>query len=263
MKLLVDPYLPGGTNQTEVETPRDIVRLSPERSIFYTPKELPREGIAGQVLMQSTTGLRKAEDLRRGDVLLTATGEAELAFVWHEIISADETAEYPSRRAVRIAAGALGAEQPAADVIVGPDHLIEFETSEIEVLFGQRRATVKARDLIGLPGIETARDTDLVLVHLVFDADEAPLSAGLGVASATLSPDLIASLPEDVRDGLLFELPKLAMTAGFAGYDRCGLLLDGHEARTSVGPSTFAEPEAMVEAACQPERSNEPALSVV
>lgn len=140
-----------------------------------------------------------AEDLRPGDRIITRDAGAqpllwsgERAFGWRAL------GLLAMLRPVRIRAGALGADLPARDLLVSPNHLLLAERpatgdSPAQEMF------LPARDLVGRPGIDTAPLTEVRYLHLLLDRHHAILAEGCWSESLRTDPVALASLTGEAR----------------------------------------------------------------
>ncbi|MDJ0824629.1 MAG: Hint domain-containing protein [Rhodobacter sp.] len=124
-------------------------------------------------LIDTAEGPTAIEDIAQGARIVTR--DAGLQRVrW---IGATETLAVGAARPVRIAAGALG---NAGALTVSPQHRLLWSDWRAELLFGAPEVLVKAKDLVGQPGIDWCPTRGIVAYwHLLFDAHHLVLSNGL------------------------------------------------------------------------------------
>jgi len=169
-------------------------------------------------------------DLQAGDFVLGTDGRYhEIIWGYRENRSIDELAQFASRRSILISAHALGAGQPGADTIVGPDQLVSVASDRALELFGERRVLVKAQELLALKGVYQVPPADTAVVHLVFDTATTILVNGLGVIGCCMTDDRIASMSHVARDALTTEVPRLGLTAGRISQEPRGTFLGARE----------------------------------
>ncbi|MEL6168490.1 MAG: Hint domain-containing protein [Pseudomonadota bacterium] len=189
------------------------------------------DGIDGETLLDTPDGPRPAREIGPGDAVLTGEGRTErVAVVWHVRLGAQDVDTYPTRRPVIIPAGSLGAERPAADLILGPDQIVVLDLPSVAHLFGHRTAHVRAGDLpVAVP---LRRPADLH--HFAFERFETIATPGLALGAACPDPDRMTLMDEADRSALLDALPRLAHRGAFAAYDDGALLLDSRECAAAL-----------------------------
>lgn len=156
-------------------------------------------------------GERAVEDLRVGDRVLTRdNGYRVIRWIGRRELSGAELAAHPALWPVRIAAGALGQEAPMREMLVSPQHRVLIRDAQAELLFGEREVLVKARHLVGRPGIEVMhRPASVTYVHLLFDEHELVLSDGIWTESFQPGALTVSALDEEARAELRLLFPEL------------------------------------------------------
>ena len=174
-------------------------------------------------------GLRLAEDLRPGDLVLTEDhGPQPLIWVGARDLSAADLHRMPELCPVRIAAGALGLGLPQRDLIVSPQHRMLMDGPRAEVLFGEAEVLVAATHLVGLPGITRLPAQAVTYLHLMCADHEILAAEGCLTESFQPATRMVAGMGTAQRDEILTLFPELAQGAGMPAARRS---LRAHEAR--------------------------------
>jgi VCBS repeat-containing protein len=168
--------------------------------------------LARGTLVATPDGEVSVEDLRPGDLVLTADGRAE-PVRWigsRQLTSADLVAD-ASLRPVRIAAGAFGPGRPARDLRVSPQHRVLLTGWHAELLFGEDSLLVPAKGLVDdhMVRIDTG-DHDVEYFHVLLDRHEVLLTEGLPTESFFPGSFSLSELDRPARDELLRLFPGLA-----------------------------------------------------
>lgn len=154
----------------------------------------------------------RVEDIRPGDLVLTADGRAEpVRWIGSRRLAAPELAADPALRPIRIAAGAFGPARPARDLRVSPQHRVLLSGWQAELLFGQERVLVPAKGLVDDQGVRVDQSTEEVeYFHILLGRHEVILTEGLPTESFFPGPHSLAELDRPVRVELLRLFPGLA-----------------------------------------------------
>lgn len=177
-------------------------------------------------------GLRKVEDLRVGDLVMTADNGAQ-AIRWIKarrvhrwVLSATERL-----RPVRIKAGALGEGCPEVDLLVSQQHRMLVRSRIAERMFEADEVLVAAKHLIGLPGIEVAEDVaDVTYLHFLCDRHEVVFANGAPTESLYAGPMAMKALGEAAVAEILGLFPELGQMGSF-GLTPARVLVKGREGR--------------------------------
>lgn len=160
-------------------------------------------------MIDTPDGLRPVEELRAGDLVMTADRGAR-ALVWTGLRSIDADAG-DNLRPIRIRAGALGQNLPAADLKVSQQHRVLVRSAVARRMFGADEILVAAKHLTALPGIEMVEDAGSVTyVHLLFDRHEIVYANGMPTESLFTGPEALKGLGEAARAEILALFPELA-----------------------------------------------------
>lgn len=113
-------------------------------------------------------------------------------------------------RPIRISAGALGLNTPAADLLVSPQHRVLVRSSIVKKMFGAEEVLVAAKQLLQVDGIDVVTDMNTVeYFHILFDQHEVVLSNGAETESLYTGPEAIKSLPKEAVDEIFSIFPEL------------------------------------------------------
>ena len=168
---------------------------------------------AGGTRILTPRGEVAVDDLRVGDRVQTTDGPKTLYWVGTRSVSAQELAENPKLRAVRIEKGALGQGLPHRSLRVSRQHRMLTRNALALQMFGVGEALIPAIKLVGLPGITLDEgNAPLVYHHLLFDAHRVVFAEGapsesmltgaeaLDAVSAETAAELALMFPEMVCD---------------------------------------------------------------
>ena len=170
-------------------------------------------------LIDTARGRVAVQDLGPGDRVLTRDhGYQPLVWTGRRDLTAAELAANPALAPVRIAAGALGANLPARDLMVSPRHRILVSGARAQAMFGERELLVAACDLLGLPGITQDAAEAASYVHVMCARHEILRSEGAWSESFQPAAGVLDALEEAVRAELLALFPALARPEGQRAY---------------------------------------------
>ncbi len=170
-------------------------------------------------LILTDIGERPVQDLQVGDLVWTRDHAYQpIRWIGRRHLPPAELGDMPAATPILIRKGALGANRPASDLIVSPQHRVLVRSGIAQRMFGSAELLVAAKTLVGIPGIEVCADmAEVIYIHLLFDRHEVVMSNGaeteslypgpqallaLGPAAAeilTLFPELRDGLPDDYR----------------------------------------------------------------
>ena len=175
---------------------------------------------AASTLISTPTGLRRVDELKAGDLLCTADrGLQPVRWVASRDVSAQEIADDPSMRPVRIRAHALGRGMPDRTLIVSPQHRILVPTPA--PWFDKREMLVPACTLIDGFAVDWGpADDGVTYVHFLFDQHELVLAAGTWSESFHPGPVAMSTLDDPTRTELMRLFPNIRMEGGDTAYVR-------------------------------------------
>lgn len=163
-------------------------------------------------LIDTPRGSVAVETLTVGDLVLTADhGAQPIRWIGRRRFDAGKLAANPALVPVRIKAGALGPNQPAADLLVSPQHRILLRSRIARRMFGTDEILVAAKQLLLIEGVDLAHDLEAVeYVHLLFDRHEVVQANGAATESLYLGPQALESLPAKAVAEIMAIFPELA-----------------------------------------------------
>lgn len=163
-------------------------------------------------LIRTAKGMRSVETLQAGDMVRTRdNGLQPIRWIGSRKLSAEELAAAPNLRPIRLKAGALGANTPASDLVVSPQHRILIRSKIAQRMFGTDEVLVAAKQLLGIRGVEIAMDIQEVeYFHFMFDCHEIVFSNGAEAESLFTGPVALRSVGPESRKEILSLFPELA-----------------------------------------------------
>lgn len=137
----------------------------------------PMPSLTGNVPIATVDGYRRAETLKRGDLVQTISGDlVPILQVLHRTVPAKG-----SFRPVRLRAPYFGL---ARDIVVGPQQRLVVGGSEVEYMFGKESVLVPARHLInGTSALFSCGAATITYCQLLLPNHEAILAAGCTLES--------------------------------------------------------------------------------
>ena len=164
-------------------------------------------------MIQTIEGERPIEELRQGDLVLTADrGYQPLRWIGSNTLSAQDLHALPNLCPIRITAGALGRGLPQTDLCVSPQHrmLVSSRISQ-RMIEGDKEALVAAKHLVGIDGIEWELDAKGVEYwHFMFDHHEVVYANGAPSESLFTGVQAMKSVSEEARAEIFSIFPELA-----------------------------------------------------
>ncbi|WP_274963515.1 Hint domain-containing protein [Thioclava electrotropha] len=162
-------------------------------------------------LIATHSGARAVESLQVGDRILTRdSGFQVIRWIGTRALSAAELLAKPEFRSIKIAPGALGANQPEREMRVSPQHRILLTGPRAQLIAGEPEVLAAARHLVGLPGIEIDEEAEAVTyIHVMFDNHEIVFSDGLWTESFQPGQATMNDMDQAQRAELLALFPEL------------------------------------------------------
>ena len=172
------------------------IQRSPDGSDSFVNNQTPTPG-TGNVcftdgtMLEAPNGPKAIEDLLPGDELTTLdNGPREILWIWRRKIGPAELRANPLLNAVSITAGALGSGSPSRTLKVSRQHRILVSSKIANRMFGKPEVLVPAKDLLGLPGVEScAPEKPLTYFHILMRDHEILLADGMAAESLYLGAD--------------------------------------------------------------------------
>jgi hypothetical protein len=161
--------------------------------------------------IRTQNGSRLIEDLREGSLVQTKdNGLQALRWIGQRRMSGARLFALPRLRPVRIAGGALGIEQPDADLLVSPEHRMLIRGGAAQSLFNTPEVLVTARDLINGSTITVDMQVrEITYIHVLLDQHQVMWANGLETESFHPASAALATLDETDRNRLLAHYPQL------------------------------------------------------
>lgn len=152
---------------------------------------------ADGTLLLTPAGERPVEDLRPGDLVMTADhGAQEVRWTFHKSWTAAEIAASPNLAAVRIQKGALGPDLPLRDLRLSQQHRVLVQGRIAERMFGKPEVLVPAKAFLDLPGVSLDPPVaGVTYFHIMLSQHEVLISDGVATESLFLGPQAIKSIP--------------------------------------------------------------------
>ena len=161
--------------------------------------------------IQTDTGVRMIEDLCEGDFVQTKdNGLQPLRWIGKRRMSGARLFAMPRLRPIRISGGALGLDQPDADLLVSPEHRMLIKGAAAQSLFNTSEVLVAAKDLIN--GKTITVDTpvrEITYIHVLLDQHQIVWANGLETESFHPASAALATLELSDRLRLLAGYPEL------------------------------------------------------
>ncbi|MBV0892932.1 Hint domain-containing protein [Paracoccus sp. Z118] len=166
---------------------------------------------AADTLIETDRGPVAAADLAVGDLVRTRdSGLQPLRWVGSRRLTGAELEAAPNLRAIRIAAGALGANTPSSDLVVSPQHRVLVRSKIAQKMFGTDEVLVAAKQLLLVDGVDIAEDLDgLTYVHFLFDDHQVVWSNGAETESLHPGKQALNAVGEAGREEIFALFPEL------------------------------------------------------
>lgn len=162
-------------------------------------------------LLETPEGAKAVETLVAGDRVVTKdNGSQPILWAGSRNVSGARLYAMPDLRPVRIRAGAFGAENPAVDLLVSPDHRMLIGGAAAKELWGETEVLVAARDLVDAKTIARDLAAKSVTYHHLMLEDHNILVANR-VETESFHPAAAAldAIEEDQRARLFDIMPDL------------------------------------------------------
>lgn len=190
-------------------------------------------------LIKTREGEVAIEDLKVGDKVLTLDdGYQPIRWIGSRNVTAQDLAENPKLRPIRISAGALGNNMPTQDLTVSPHHRILANSKIAERMFGVNEVLVGAKHLAELDGVEIAEDMhEATYWHFLFEKHQIVFSNGARTESLYTGVEALKSISLEAREEIYEIFPGLRADPD-AGTEAVRLLVPGRQARKLAERST-------------------------
>ncbi len=161
-------------------------------------------------------GPKLVEDLKVGDLVLNKSGDyVAVRWIGHRKFNDHAILTYPHLRPVRIAAGSLGNDLPAKDLLVSPQHRIHVSDWRAELLYGFSEFLAPAISLVNDSTIRVAEEIEsFEYFHIMFDKHEIISANGQWTESFYPGEMSMNALEEDAKAELFQVFPELETSTG-------------------------------------------------
>ncbi|WP_258869569.1 Hint domain-containing protein [Paracoccus thiocyanatus] len=205
---------------------------------FYTNQTVTGSSVVcflRGTLIKTENGEVPVEQLEPGMKVMTLDhGMKALRWIGKRVLTAQELAEQPKLRPIRIRAEALGERLPERDLIVSPQHRVLLRSAVARRMVGEAEVLLAARHLIGLDGIDVVEDmAEVEYWHFMFDRHEVVFSNGAPTESLYTGPEAMKALGPEAREEILTIFPELAQPQPQAPV-AARLLMRGRQGRNLV-----------------------------
>lgn len=151
---------------------------------------------ANGTLIQCEAGPRRIEALTVGDRVMTQhNGLQTIRWIGQITFSGDQLRADPSKRPIRIAAGALGDGLPLRDLRLSRQHRVVVASSIVHRMTGQPEVLVAAHRLTALPRISlVCPKKGVTYYHILLDQHDVVFANGMPAESLYLGAEARKSL---------------------------------------------------------------------
>ncbi len=166
-------------------------------------------------LIKTTTGYKKVEALRVGDMIETRD-DGPQPIKW---ISSQPVGDDPLSRPIEVAAGALGPGQPMHKLQLSPDHRVLVRSKIARRMFGEDEVLVPIKRFLGAKGFRRAQrpSPNSAYVHILLPNHAVIDAQGAWVESLFPGTQTLTRLPVEPRKALRAALAALGHPAAL-GY---------------------------------------------
>ncbi|KAA2313609.1 calcium-binding protein [Pseudooceanicola sediminis] len=189
--------------------PTEIETSNPDQVPGTDPTDSTPVCFARGTLIQTSTGARRVETLRVGDLLTTQDhGDQPIRWIGGWVLHPQTLVTRPRLAPIRIDAGALGKGLPRRPLIVSPQHRMLVRSPIARRMFGAAEVLIPARLLTDLPGIThclpgTLPDQGtrpLDYFHLLLDRHEVIFAEGAPSETFYTGPFALENIGRAGRD---------------------------------------------------------------
>lgn len=172
----------------------------------------PAIGLAGSATLRTPCGGRRAENIRKGDLIVTRdAGLQPVRMVWSRTVTAAQISADPSLAPVRLKPRAIGPMMPQRDLVLAGAHRVLVPGYRLAEMPDTTACLLAARDVAEASDaayVDKAL-TEITYYNIVFDAHQVFCANGLPVESFLPSKTVLGQLDRSVREDLIALFPEL------------------------------------------------------
>lgn len=167
---------------------------------------------AGGTRLLTPSGETLIEDLREGDLVITRdNGLQKIRWMGTRKLGMLDLLNHPNLRPIRIQQGALGANIPASDLLVSPQHRILVRSAIAARMFGTSEVLVAAKQLLQLQGVDIDNDvSEVEYTHVLFDQHEVVFANGTETESLFTGTEALRAVGPAAHEEISLIFPHLA-----------------------------------------------------
>jgi hypothetical protein len=172
---------------------------------------------AGGTQVATPTGERSVDELKVGDLVLTADGAVKpIRWIGRREISVADLIFKKELRPICISAGSFGPGMPHSDLYLSRQHQLAVEGWTVEMLFGEDRVLARAGHLETGPVRSVIPAKPVVYYHVLLDEHDLLIANGLAAESFQPGPVGLCALDDAARAELEALDPALLLKASTA-----------------------------------------------
>lgn len=182
--------------------------------LFYNREVIDIETVvcfAQDTLIETNGGMIPVQDLQVGDLVRTRdNGHQPIRWIGSRHFSSDALAAQPKLRPIRIAAGALGKNTPANDLLVSPQHRVLVRSRIAQRMFGTDEVLVGAKQLLMIDGVDIDQASEgVTYYHFMTDQHDVVYSNGAETETLYAGAEALKSISQNAREELFTIFPEL------------------------------------------------------
>lgn len=183
-------------------------------------------------LILTASGNVSVEDLKVGDLIQTEDhGLQPVRWVGSTNLSGRDLLAKPHLRPIKIEAHSFGANLPARDLRISPQHRVLLGGWDVELNFGFDQVFAPAKSLTGRQGISVdTHSREVEYFHIMFDHHEVVFSEGLPTESFLVGDTIRDNMDQDQLNEILELFPELAEQAASTAIIPARPILKSYEA---------------------------------
>ncbi len=165
----------------------------------------------GTLILTDKGGI-PVERLEVGDRVRTLdNGFQPIRWIGRKTVTFHSREENTKLVPVIIKTGALAEDKPHCDLRISPNHRILLRSRIADRMFGASEVLVPAKRLVGAPGIEFDRDSEMITYyHILFERHEIIYSNGIETESLFIGTEALSSVDKEAREEIMSLFPDFA-----------------------------------------------------